>query len=160
MADRARQPPEYSHTQHAPLHLVLYASSAACIGIGWFAGGAPGMYIAGAVGLLLALLAPAFHHLTVEDQGDFLEVRFGPATLFHTKVRYADVTHVELGRTLLLDGWGVHASIRRGWVWNLWGRDCVVVHMNKRTIRIGSDDAANLAKFLQRRIEELNRRAA
>jgi hypothetical protein len=32
---------------------------------------------------------------------------------------------VEIGRTLTLDGWGMHDSIRGGWVWNHLGRDCV-----------------------------------
>jgi hypothetical protein len=50
---------------------------------------------------------------------------------------------------LILDGWGIHMSIRGGWVWNLWGRDCVVVHLKKGTLRIGTDDAANLEVFLQ-----------
>jgi polygalacturonase len=43
-------------------------------------------------------------------------------------------------------------SIRGGWVWNLWGRDCVVVQLNKGTLRIGTDDAANLAVFLQGKV--------
>jgi hypothetical protein len=37
-----------------------------------------------------------------------------------------DIGSVEIGRTLHLDGWGIHMSVRGGWVWNLWGRDCVV----------------------------------
>ncbi|MFZ4644943.1 MAG: hypothetical protein ACOYNP_04230 [Gemmataceae bacterium] len=43
-------------------------------------------------------------------------------------------------------------SIRGGWVWNLWGRDCVVVHLKKGTLRIGTDDAANLSVFLQGKV--------
>jgi hypothetical protein len=43
-------------------------------------------------------------------------------------------------------------SIRGGWVWNLWGRDCVVVQLKKGTLRIGTDDAANLAVFLQGKV--------
>jgi len=58
-----------------------------------------------------------------------------------------------VGRTLLLDGLGIHMSIRGGWVWNIWGRDCVVVHFrNGGTLRIGTDDAENLAGFLQSRV--------
>lgn len=44
---------------------------------------------------------------------------------------YSNIPKVETGRTLLLDGWGIHMSVRGGWVWNLWGKDCVVVHMKK-----------------------------
>ena len=115
----------------------------------------PGIFIAGGVGLLIAFLAPAFHHLTVEDEGDRLAIRFGPLPLFRRTVRYADIEKVEVGRTLILDGWGIHYSIRGGWVWNLWGRDCVVVHLkNGGVLRIGTDDAANLARFLEGKIAQ------
>ena len=117
--------PGYSHTQKAPLCLILYGSALLCFALAWMAGSAPGGLIAAAVGLLIALLAPAFHHLAVEDQGDQLAIRFGPLPLFLRTVRYADIEKVEVGRTLVLDGWGIHYSLRGGWVWNLWGRDCV-----------------------------------
>ena len=52
---------------------------------------------------------------------------------------------------MILDGWGIHMSIRGGWVWNLWGRDCVVVHLKKGVLRIGTDDAANLPDFWRRK---------
>ena len=145
--------PGYSHTQKAPLCLILYGSALACFALAWMVGDTPGIFIAGGVGLLIALLAPAFHHLTVEDQGDRLAIRFGPVPLFRRTVRYADIEKVEVGRTLILDGWGIHYSIRGGWVWNLWGRDCVVVHLkNGGVLRIGTDDAANLARFLEGKI--------
>ena len=68
--------------------------------------------------------------------------------------RYSDIVKVEVGRTFLLDGWGIHMSIRGGWVWNLWGRDCLVVRFKKGgTLRIGTDDAENLAALLRKRIE-------
>ncbi len=65
---------------------------------------------------------------------------------------YNEIKSVETGRTLLLDGWGIHMSIRGGWVWNIWGRDCVVLHLKKGTLRIGTDDAENLAGFIEQRI--------
>jgi hypothetical protein len=149
------QAPGYTHTQKAPLCLILYGSAALCFALGWLVGSAPGSYIAAAVGLLIALLAPAFHHLTVTDQGDRLAIRFGPVPLFGRTVRYADIASVEVGRTLILDGWGIHYSIRGGWVWNLWGRDCVVVHLkNGGVLRIGTDDLDNLARFLRGKIDQ------
>ena len=146
--------PGYSHTQRAWLCLILYGVAIYSIVLGWIIGHTPGVYIAGGVGLLLASLAPCFHHLTVQDQGDVLGIRFGPIPLFHRTVRYADIVKVEVGRTLLLDGWGIHLSIRGGWVWNLWGRDCVVVHFKQGVMRIGTDDAENLAGFLKGKISE------
>jgi hypothetical protein len=146
----------YSHRQKAPLCLILYGSALVCVALAWLVGDTPGIFIAGGVGLLVALLAPAFHHLSVVDRGDVLAIRFGPVPLFRRTVRYADMEKVEVGRTLILEGWGIHYSIRGGWVWNLWGRDCVVVHLtNGGVLRIGTDDAKNLARFLENRsIEE------
>lgn len=60
----------YSHTQKAPLCLILYGSALICFAMAWMVGSAPGNIIAVAVGTVIALLGPAFHHLTVEDQGD------------------------------------------------------------------------------------------
>jgi hypothetical protein len=145
----------YSHTQKAPLCLILYGSALACIALALMIGDTPDMFIAGSVSLLIVLLAPCFHHLTVADQGDLLAIRFGPIPLFRRAVRYADIEKVEVGRTLILEGWGIHYSIRGGWVWNLWGRDCVVVHfLNGGVLRIGTDDAEKLAGFLEGRASE------
>jgi hypothetical protein len=143
----------YSHTQQGPLCLVLYGSALACIAVGVLTGERLGVLIAGGVGLLLASLGLAFHHLTVEDLGPELSVRFGPLPLFGRTVRYADIDRVDQGRTLILDGWGIHWSVRGGWVWNLWGRDCVVVRFQSGgTLRIGTDDAENLAHYLKGKV--------
>ena len=113
------------------------------------------IFIGAGVGLFVALIAAAFHHLTVEDRGEFLVIRFGPLPLFHRTIRYDNIERVEVGRTLILEGWGIHWSVvRGGWVWNLWGRDCVVVHLKKGVLRIGADDAANLVHFLVGKIGE------
>ena len=46
-------------------------------------------------------------------------------------------------------------SIRGGVVWNLWGRECVVVRFrNGKVLRIGTDDAENLAGFLEGKVSE------
>jgi hypothetical protein len=153
--DSETQASGYAHTQAAQLCLMLYCSALACIALAWMVGSPPGNLIAVAVGLLIALLAPAFHHLTVEDRGEVLAIRFGPIPLFRRTVRYSDIVKVEVGRTLILDGWGIHYSLRGGWVWNLWGRDCVVVHWkNGGVLRIGTDDASNLARFVEGKIAQ------
>jgi len=100
-------------------------------------------------GLLSLVLAVSFHHLTVADQGDRLSISFGPVPLFRRSVKYEDIVSAEVGRTTILDGWGIHLSLRGGWVWNLWGRDCVVIRFkNGGTLRVGTDDADNLALFI------------
>jgi hypothetical protein len=143
----------YSHTQKAPLCLFLYASALLCCILAWMVGDTPALFIAGAGGLLIALLGPAFHHRTVEDQGEVLAIRCGPVPLFRRTVGYADIGSVEVGRALLLDGWGIPLSRRGGWVWSLWGRACVVVHFRHGgTLRIGTDDAENLVDFLRSKV--------
>lgn len=143
----------YSHTQKAPLWVILYGSALTCFAIAWLIGDSASTCIGLSVGLPIALLGPCFHHLTVEDQGEFPVIRFGPIPLFHRTLNYADLGSVEVGRTSLVDGWGVHYSIRGGWVWNLWGRSCVVVHFkNSETLWIGTDDAERLARFLKSKL--------
>jgi hypothetical protein len=39
----------------------------------------------------------------------------------------------------------------RIWTYNLWGCDCVKLTLERKPVRIGSDDAKSLAKFLGER---------
>lgn len=144
----------YAHTQRAPLCLLVYALAAVFLSLGWFVRDAPPMpWLFPPIGLLILVIAASFHHLTVEDRGDVLSVHFGPVPLFRRTVKYSDIGTVEVGKTLFMDGLGIHMSIRGGWVWNLWGRDCVVVRFrNGGTLRIGTDDAWALTTFLQEKI--------
>lgn len=139
----------YSHTQRGPLCLILYTSALACVVLAAVLDDTAGIYIAFVIGLALALIAPAFHHLTVEYRGDRLLIRFGPLPLLKRTVAYADIEWVEVGRTWLIEGWGVHYGPRGGRVWNLWGRECVVVHSRRGTLRIGTDDPEGLVAFLK-----------
>src|SRR5262245_32876828 len=117
----------YRHTQKGPWFLRLYAVGVLMLVIGWLREEPVrgiALFVAGAAVLPLAA---CFRHLTVADEGDRLVLRFGPLPLFQGRVRYEDVRAVEVGGTTLLDGWGIHLSLRGGWVWNIWGRDCVVI---------------------------------
>ena len=147
--------PGYFHRQKAPLCLLIYSIAILLLALGWFVQDAPPIrWLFPPLGLLMLVLAASFHHLTVEDQGDALAIHFGPVPLFRRTVRYADVDSVEVGRTLWLDGWGIHYSIRGGWVWNLWGRGCVVVGFRDGgKLRIGTDDAERLAEFLWSKLQ-------
>lgn len=148
----------YSHRQSAPLCLLLYTMAGLFLVLGWVLSAEPQLrwlhrWLFPAVGVLLVVVAASFHHLTVEDRGDRLAVRFGPVPLFRRTVRYADIRSAEVGRTLFVDGWGIHYSVRGGWVWNLWGRECVVVRFRDgSTLRIGTDDAEGLAAFVRSRL--------
>lgn len=144
----------YRHTQRAPLCLLLYTVTVVLFIVGWLLRDVPPIpYLYLPLGVLILVLAASFHHLTVEDRGDRLSISFGPVPLFRRSVMYENIVSAEVGRTTILDGWGIHLSLRGGWVWNLWGRDCVVIRFkNGGTLRIGTDDAAGLNEFLCQRL--------
>ncbi|MEZ6130288.1 MAG: hypothetical protein R3C59_16515 [Planctomycetaceae bacterium] len=144
----------YQHTQRAPLCLLVYALAITFMVLGVVLQDVPPIrWLYPPLSLLMLVLAASFHQLTVRDDGGRLSISFGPIPLFRRSVRYKDIKAAEVGRTTLLDGWGIHYSIRGGWVWNLWGRDCAVVHFkNGGKLWIGTDDAENLSGFLNNRI--------
>ena len=143
----------YRHVQHAPLCLLLYILAIVFLVTGLVLKSEPPIsWLFPPIGLLMLVLAASFHHLTVEDQIDRLSIRFGPIPLFRRTIRYDDIISAEIGRTTILDGWGIHMSLRGGWVWNLWGRDCVVLQLRKGILRVGTADAENLADFLNQKI--------
>jgi hypothetical protein len=147
------EPATYRHTQRAPLCWILYAVGLSFFVTAWQAHDAPPIrYLFPLVGLLVFILAASFHHLTVADEGDGLAIQFGPIPLFRRTVHYEDIVAYQIGKTTLLDGWGIHKSFRGGWVWNLWGWDCVELTLRTNTLRIGTDDAENLARFLATKV--------
>lgn len=152
-ATHEQRTPSYRHTQRAPLCWGLYLICLPYPVASWLTADVAMLSIVFAVaGLTTLWLAASFHYLTTEDQGDRLSVRFGPLPTFRRGVRYDQIEKISVGRTTIFDGWGIHYSPRRGWVWNLWGRQCVVIQMRQSTLRVGSDDAAGLAKFLESRV--------
>ncbi len=144
---------DYDHTQTSPLFLLL-----AAIGIGFFVGGSQvdgqklsiTLFSIGAVWFLLAL---SFRQLTCRDEGEHLRISFGPLPIFRRKLLYARLEKVEKSRSRLLDGWGIHLCTRGGWVWNLWGFDCVDIDSTGgKKLRLGTDDPEGLAVFLKTKI--------
>lgn len=145
--------PQYSHTQRAPLCLLVYVLAVTFFVLSWTLRDEPPFrWLFPPIGLLMLVLAGSFQHLRVQDQVESLSICFGPIPLFRRTILYSDIQQVEVGRTLILDGWGIHMSIRGGWVWNLWGRDCVVVNLKNGVLRIGTDDPDRLAEFLTSKI--------
>ncbi len=148
----------YDHVQRGRFHLLLLALATLCALGGYWLGdreaGAPRLILvvtAGAMGFV----AFCIRWLRVRDLGDTLLVHFGPIPLLRRRVDYRRITTVERGRSLLLEGWGVHYLPGRGWTWNLWGRDTVVVHLGVSTLRIGTDDPEGLLEFLRQRVNRI-----
>ena len=149
----SRMPQTYRHTQTAPLYLLLVACSAAVLILAAVNTQDRTATIACLlVASIIALAAGSMRSLTISDAGDALKVRFGPVPLFGTSLPYAEMTSVQIGRSSFMDGWGIHFIPWRGWTYNLWGFDCVVVRMGKRTVRLGTDDREALCGFLQDRL--------
>jgi len=144
----------YSHTQHAPLHWLLWATAVLMVVLGLFAGQEVRWveYLLYGVAALVAVLALCFRTLTVSDEGDALTIRFGPIALFRKRVSYASMSSAAPARSAILDGWGVHWLPGRGWTWNLWGRDCVEIETTRGVVRVGTDDREGLADFLRTRL--------
>ena len=144
----------YEHTQRSPLHLILFAVAAALLIGAWLIRQQPP-----AVGLLIlaaifALLGLMFGCLTVRDEGQWLALRYGPLSMFRKRIAYDRITSVEAGRISVLDGWGIHYVPGRGMTYNLWGFGCVKLTLGRKVVRVGTDDAENLADFLQGKIAE------
>ena len=106
-------------------------------------------------GGFMMVLSLAFRQLTVSDETDGLLISFGPLPLFRRRVQYSNIESVARGRTTLIEGWGIHLSPGGGWVWNLWGFDCVDVEFKKgRRLRIGTDDPEGLESLLKQRVRQ------
>jgi hypothetical protein len=146
----------YKHVQHTPglLLQLMYVIGLFVVLGRVLIGEQPIPWFSPPILLFILIFAGSFHHLTVEDKRERLSVSFGPIPLFRRTIRYDDIVGVEIGRTTILDGWGIHWSLRGGWVWNIWGRDCVVLQLRKGILRVGTDDAENLAAFVRGRIGE------
>lgn len=148
----------YKHVQHAPLCLLIHFLAVVFLVLGLVMNTKPLIpWVFPPIGLLTLVLAASFHHLMVTDQTHQLLISFGPLPLFRKSIPFDDIISVEIGRTSILDGWGIHMSLRGGWVWNLWGRDCVVLKIRKGIARIGTNDGVNLAAFLSQKIGRLHK---
>ena len=144
--------PSYHHTQKAPWFLLLFAFAALFFTVAWVARAEPVLpAILLVSGLLMAMLGYSLQHLTVSGEGDRLAICFGPLPLFKRRIRYDDIIGVEIGRTTIMDGWGIHWSPWGGWVWSLSAGKCVVIRRRRGVISVGTDDAEGLAEFLKSR---------
>ncbi len=144
--------PQYEHTQEGPVHLILYGLAATFVGIAWFSSGR-GMPYVGMLALagLMIFFALCFQRLTVRDEGEWLAIRYGPLPLFWRRIPYASMTAAEVARSDWLDGGGIHYIPGRGWIYNLWGRDCVKLQLGNKKVRIGTNDVEGLLRFLKTR---------
>ena len=144
---------DYEHTQYGPLWLTVAATTIGLWIAAWFVPQVQMQRILLLAGGALCVVSLSFHHLTIRDEGEHLLLFFGPLPVFRRRLLYDRIERVEQARSTFLDGWGIHVSPGGGWVWNLWGFDCVDVwHSGGRKLRIGTDDPSGLAEFLKQRM--------
>lgn len=146
---------QYHHTQTAPLYLLVLSLSVVLFAVAWFIPEIVIQIVVSVGGTLMFLIALSFRELTVSDEGSELLICFGPLPVFRRRLQFAEIEKVEQAKSTIMDGWGIHMSPSGGWVWNLWGFDCVDVwYREGRKIRIGSDDAVGLAQFLNEKASQ------
>jgi hypothetical protein len=147
---------QYDHTQTSPLYLILVGVGIALLVGAWLTPEWFVQIILLCSGGLMFILALCFRQLTVSDEGDRLLICFGPLPLFRRRIQFSEIEKVEQTRSTILDGWGIHLSLSGGWIWNLWGFDCVDVWYRKgrkvKKVRIGTDDPVGLEEFLKERV--------
>ena len=151
-------PDDYCHTQTSPVRFVLWAVIIVSLLACWvwraeFWAWFSMLLVVGALGLIWLTMTT----LTTMDDGDALLVQFGPLPLFSTRIPYESIRESKATRSRIIDGWGLHYVPGRGWTWSLWGFGCVEIQREWTTIRVGTDDAENLAAFLQTRISRTER---
>ncbi len=143
----------YRHTQKTLWYLLLYALAVVFAIVGWSVRTElPLEAILFATGFLMILLGTSLQHLTVEDEGHQLAIRFGPFPLFRKRIWYDDIVEVDEARLRFDEGWGIHWSPWGGWVWAIRGHDAVRIRMKRSSIRVGTDDPDGLIAFLRSRI--------
>ncbi len=143
----------YNHTQHGSRHNVLFAVTFVTLTDAWLARGeAQIVATLLVIAATFALCGLMFGFLTIRDEAQWLSLRFGLLPVFRKRIRYADITAVEIGRTSLLDGWGIHYFPGRGWTYNIFGGDCVKLTLGRKIIRVGTDDTDELAKVIREKI--------
>jgi len=145
----------YDHLQRGYWHWLLYGLALVECGGAVFAWRQAPEFVApllAGMAALFAVLALAFHYQRVSDGGDRLIVQYGPLPLLRGSFAYAEITTAEAGRTTILDGWGIHWVPGRGWTYNIWGYDCVVLTVRGKTIRVGTDDVSGLLGFLRTKL--------
>jgi hypothetical protein len=144
----------YRHTQQGPWYLLLLAIAILQFTLAFMMRNEspPLAWLFLCVAILMLTLMISFFHLTTEDRGTYLSIRFGPLPLFRKQIPYSEIVSTEISKTSFLDGWGIHYSIRGGWVWNIWGFRCVLIQQPKQKLWIGTDQPERLNEMLLSKI--------
>lgn len=140
----------YDHRQSGFLHLIILLPAITGVAFVFMTnlGLWPSLVILSVSGFL-TLLAFSFKYLHIRDEGHVLAIRYGPIPFFSHRIPYGHITSVQTGRSSFIDGWGIHYLPGRGWIYNLWGFDCVILRLGTQIVRVGTDDVEGLILALK-----------
>ena len=150
-----RKSMRYKHTQKGKLHFILYFATLFLLAFGVLISHdrfGTGVIFCGA--LVCLIFGLSSHTLTVKDEGNLLQIVSGPLPLFKKDVQYSEIKDVEKTRSTIIDGWGLHYGIGKGWIINIWGFDCIALKVGEKKFRIGTDDPIGLFEFLKKNVEK------
>jgi hypothetical protein len=151
------QPPDtYRHTQNGPWYLLLISIAILQLTLSYVLrneGLLTWMFLSFSV--LMLLLAFACRTLTVAHDRDSLLIFFGPLPLFKQRIAYQKIESARVAKTTFLDGWGMHFSIRGGWVWNIWGFNCVHLRYQGKQLWLGTDEPDKLLSWINSQLAQL-----
>ncbi len=144
----------YDHTQKAPVHLILFSIGIIFGFIAFYFRDTRQIIVGGlSLASLMFFLGFCFQYLNVKDEGESLKLRYGPLPVFSLRIPYNSIKSVEIGKSDWLDGGGIHYIPGRGWIYNLWGHDCVKLQLKTKVVRIGTDDVFGLQSFLETKVQ-------
>lgn len=153
--------PTYQHTQRGPWSFVLLAVVASNLTLAvclWGNEPAWASWLFLSVALLMTFMTFCFQSLTTTVSETSLRVHFGPIPLLEKKVLLEEIVSVRPEKSSLLDGWGVHWTPGKGWIYNMWGFDCLAINLGTRHFRVGTNDPDQLCEVLERAISALRQK--
>ena len=153
--------PTYQHTQRGPWSFVLLAVVASNLTLAVrLLGNEPAWasWLFLSVALLMTFMTFCFQSLTTTVSETSLRVHFGPIPLLEKKVLLEEIVSVRPEKSSLLDGWGVHWTPGKGWIYNMWGFDCLAINLGTRHFRVGTNDPDQLCEVLERAISALKQK--
>lgn len=150
--------PAYSRSQPLTLLWVLMLPVLATLAVLWWLNRSSAAGAALAVGGLLTLAPmPFLGRLTVEVSAEALSWRFGWLGWPRWRVALQDLERVEVAKTTGMEGVGIQRT-REGWLYNARSGPVLrVVLRQGGSLRIGSDEPARLASFIQARLQAARR---
>lgn len=145
----------YDHVQYGRWHYILLLVAIGLLVGAWAAGDRQVLLLNTAIAGTFLLVSLMMASLRIYDAGQHLALIFGPLPIFRRRIPYAEIQSVAANRSRLIDGWGIHYIIGRGWTYNLWGFDCVELTLRGgKVIRLGTDDSAGLLAFLREKLDQ------